>query len=114
MTEEQKPSVKPLGNPPMEYFYRLTTVDERTFIGECKKIAKTKEVESLQAVVALVLLGANAKRNDPYMLDSKSRSKGSGFNMQSSGPRVSKEITKEKGIAAAQAILSREAKKVAQ
>ena len=110
MTEEQKPAVKVAGKPPMEYYFRLSTVDNRTFIGECKKISKEKGVESITATIALILLGANRKKNDPYVLDSRSRTKG-GFDMQKSGPRPPKP---DKSVASAQAPQTRAAKKAAQ
>ena len=109
MSEEQKVPEK-IGRPPMEAFFRMTTLDDRSFIGECKKISKEKGVESITATIALILLGANRKKNDPYVLDSRSRTKG-GFDMQKSGPRPPKP---DKSVASAQAPQTRAAKKAAQ
>lgn len=90
ITEEVKPAI--VGKPPMEYYARLATLDDRSFLGEMKK--KNKEPRSsLFAAVALVLMGANAKSNDPYVLDSHSRAKG-GFNMQDRHPDKKPEAKK--------------------
>jgi hypothetical protein len=106
---EDKPLV--VGKPPMEYFFRLTTVDDRTFVGECKKIAKGPGLTSISAQIAVVLMGGLKKANDPYVLDNKSRKKGAGFNMQDRGPREPKT---DKSVAKSQAPQARAEKKAAQ
>ena len=71
-----------VGKPPMDYYDRLSTLDTRSFLGEMKKKSReTKGAEPISALVALVLLGVNAKLNDPYVLDSNSRKKGVGFDV---------------------------------
>lgn len=113
MTEANlEPVVKPAGGGvQMEYYFRLSTVSDSTFIGECKKISKEKSLEGISATIALILLGANRKKNDPYMLDSRSRAKGTGFDMQTRGPRPPKT---DNSRAASQAPEARANKKAAQ
>lgn len=92
MTEEikdstEKPVVPYIGKPPMEYYARLSTLDDRSFIGEMrKKSRENRGAEPISAVIALVLMGDNAKGNDPYMLDSKSQKKKT-YDMYQSKPR---------------------------
>lgn len=92
MTEEikdptiEKAVVPYIGKPPMEYFKRLETLDTRSFIGEMKKKARENSAAAISATITLVLLGANAKGNDPYMLDSKSQTKKT-YEIRSGGKR---------------------------
>jgi hypothetical protein len=61
---------------PMTWGERLETLDNRAFSAELrKKYKENKGIESIYAIIGLVLMGDIAKGNDPCMLDSKSQLK---------------------------------------